>query len=197
MNGDNKVFFRKIYFINKRLQTRFILRFVLIVMCWAVATIWLYSSLVAKKLDALRYSSHVDIKTTGDLLLPITLGTHLISFLLFAAILAYTMHSIMKKLSPPLYSIKKDLARIASGDLTNEVTLCKGEEFQELATELELMRQGIRENFVLIKDRQQALSFATADIESAISKGSLSMTHVAALQSETARLKESVQLFQC
>ena len=191
------MFFRKIYFINKRLQTRFILRFVLIVMCWAVATVWVYSSLVEKKLDTLRYSSHVDIKTTGDLLLPITLGTHLVSFLLFAAILAYTMRSIMRKLSPPLYSIKKDLARIASGDLTNEVTLCKGEEFQELASELELMRRGLRENFVLIKDRQLALSSAMADIDSAISNGRLSMTHVSTLQSEAARLKESVHQFQC
>ncbi len=191
------MFFRKIYFINKRFQTRFILKFVLAVMCWAVATVWVYSSLVEKKLDALRYSSHVDIKTTGDLLLPITLGTHLISFLLFAALLAYTMRSVMKKLSPPLYSIKKDLARIASGDLTSEVSLCKGEEFQELTSELELMRRGLRENFVLIKDRQLALSSAMSHIDNAMSEGRLSMTHVETLQSETARLKESVHLFQC
>ncbi|NTV48423.1 MAG: methyl-accepting chemotaxis protein [Geobacteraceae bacterium] len=191
------MFFRKIYFINKKFQTRFILEFVLAVICWAAVTVWVYSSLVEKKLDALRYSSHVDIKTTGDLLLPITLGTHLISFLLFAAILAYTMRSIMKKLSPPLYSIKKDLARIASGDLTSEVSLCKGEEFQELASELEQMRQGLRDKFELIKDRQLAVSSAILDIDSAVNNRRLSMTHIAMLQSETARLKESVNLFQC
>jgi len=187
--------FRRIYFINKELQTRFILNFVLIVICWAVATVWIYTYLVEKKLDSIRYSSHVDIKTTGEMLLPLTLGTHLISLLVFAAILAFVMQSVWKKLSPPLYSIKKDLARIAAGDLTSEVSLCKGEEFQDLAGKLEQMRRGLRANIVLIKEQQQALSAATAEIEKSISTGNLSVTQTASLQSAAARMKESVKLF--
>src|SRR6185369_5660541 len=148
---------RRIYFIDRKLQTRFILNFVLIVICWAAATVGMYTYLVEKKLDSIRYSSHVDIKTAGDLLLPVTLGTHLISLLVFAAILAFAMQAVWKKLSPPLYSLKKDLARIAAGDLTSEVSLCKGEEFQNLAGELEQMRQGLRENIIRIKDQQQVL----------------------------------------
>lgn len=189
------MFFRRIYFINKKLQTRFILKFVFIVICWAVATVAMYTYLVGKKLESLRYSSHIDIKTTGELFLPITLGTHLISFLIFAALLAYAMRSILKRLSPPLYSIKKDLARIASGDLTSKVSLCEGEEFQELASGLEMMRSKLRENIVLIKDQQLALSAATAEIEHSISAGNLSMTHAASLQSAVTRMRESVQMF--
>lgn len=188
--------FRKIYFINKRMQTLFILKFVFIVICWAAATVGVYAYLVAKKLESIRYSSHVDIKTTGDLLLPITLGTHLISLLIFAAILAYAMRSIWNKLSPPLYSFKKDLGRIASGDLTGEVSLCKGQEFQELASELEHMRKGLRENIVRIKEQQQALSAAVSGIDSSTSAGNLSAAHVASLQSAATRMRESVQLFQ-
>ena len=186
---------RKTYFINKGLQTRFILNFVLVVICWAVATVGIHAYLVARKLDSIRYSSHVDIKTTGELLLPITLGTHLVSLLVFAAILAYAMKSVLQKLSPPLYSIKKDIARIASGDLTGEITLCKGEEFQNLARELEKMRQGLRENVVRIKDQQQALSAAACDIENSISSGNLSMSQLDSLQSAAARMKESMQMF--
>jgi len=186
---------RKIYFINKRLQTRFILTFVLIVICWAVATVGVYTYLVEKKLDSIRYSSHVDITTTGEMLLPITLGTHLISFLIFAAILAFAMKLVWKMLSPPLYSIKKDLARIAAGDLTSEVSLCKGEEFQDLAIELEQMRRGLRENIVRIKDQQLALSAAATEIDNSISAGNLSMTHVVSLQSAAAQMRESVKMF--
>lgn len=189
------MFFRRVYFINKKLQTRFILKSVFIVICWAVATVAVYTYLVGKKLDSLRYSSHIDIKTTGELFLPVTLGTHLISFLLFAALLAYTMRSILKRLSPPLYSIKKDLARIASGDLTGNVSLCEGEEFQELANELEMMRTRLRDNIVRIKDQQLALSAAAAEIENSISAGNLSVTHAASLQSAASRMRESVQMF--
>lgn len=188
--------FRRIYFIDKRLQTRFILSFVLIVILWAVATVGIYTHLVAKKLDAIRYSSHVDIKTTGELLMPITLGTHLVSLVVFAIILAVAMQTIWKILSPPLYSLKKDLVRIAGGDLTSEVSLCKGEEFQHLAGELEQMRQKLRENIVRIKDQQQALSAAAAEIDNSISAGNLSVNQTASLQSAVARMKESVQLFQ-
>jgi HAMP domain-containing protein len=187
--------FRRIYFIDKRLQTRFILNFVLVVICWAVATVGIYSYLIAKKLESLRYSSHVDIKTTGELLMPITLGTHLVSLLVFAAILAFAMKSVWRKLSPPLYSIKKDLARVAAGDLSSEISLCKGEEFQVLAGELEKMRQGLREKFVRMKDQQQMLATAVSDIDGAIGAGNLSQSHLAALQAATSRVKESAQAF--
>ncbi|MEI6205482.1 MAG: methyl-accepting chemotaxis protein [Desulfuromonadales bacterium] len=189
------MFFRKKYFINKNMQARFILSFIIIVVCWAVATVGVYTYLVARKLDSVRYSSHIDIKTTGDLLLPITIGTHLISLLLFAAILAYVMRSIWQKLSPPLYSIKKDIARIASGDLSSEISLCKGEEFHDLASELEQMRRKLRENILLIKDRQQALTAATVEIDNSICVGKLSMNHVAALQSEVAAMNKSIHVF--
>jgi HAMP domain-containing protein len=192
---ETTMFFRRMYFIDKKMQTRFILKFVIIVICWAVATVGVYTYLVAKKLDSIRYSSHIDIKTTGDLLLPITLGTFLISLLIFAAILAYVMRSIWKRLSPPLYSIKKDIARIASGDISSEVTLCKGEEFHDLAGELEQMRRKLRENIVLLKERQQALSAATAAVDNTFIAGNLSQTHTASLHSEVVRMKEAVQVF--
>jgi methyl-accepting chemotaxis protein len=188
--------FRRIYFIDKKLQSRFILNFVVIVICWAVATVGIYAYLVANKLDSIRYSSHVDIKTAGEVLLPITLGTHLISLLVFAAILAVAMQTVWKKLSPPLFSIKKDLARIAGGDLTSEVSLCKGEEFQDLAGELEKMRRALRENIARIQDQQPALSAAAAEIDMSATSGNLSMAHVVALQSAAARMKEAVRIFQ-
>jgi len=187
--------FRRIYFIDKKLQTRFIMNFVLIVIFWAAATVGLYTFMMAKKLDSIRYSSHVDIRTTGELLLPVTLGTHFGSLIVFAVILAIAMQSVWKKLSPPLFSIKKDLTRIAAGDLASEVSLCKGEEFQDLAGELEKMRQKLREHIVKIKDHQQVLSAAAAEIDTSISAGNLSMDQAAALQSAVARMKESVQFF--
>jgi methyl-accepting chemotaxis protein len=186
---------RKIYFINKRLQTRIILKFVLMVIFWAVTTVGVYTYLIENKLDSIRYSSHVDITTTGELLLPITIGTHLFSLLIFAVMLAVVMRSIWKSLSPPLYSIKKDLSRIASGDLTYEVSLCKGEEFQDLASELDHMRRELRENIVRIKDQQMTLSAAATEIENAISAGNLSVTHVVPLQSAASQMREVVQKY--
>jgi hypothetical protein len=78
---------RKIYFIKKDFQTRFILRFVALATVWAAVTVMLFTYLAEKKLERLRFSSHFDITTTSELLLPITVGAHVVSLLMFACLL--------------------------------------------------------------------------------------------------------------
>ncbi len=186
---------RKIYFINKDFQSRFILRFVAVATIWASATIMLFVYLAGKRLDAIRYSSHLDIKTTRELLLPVTVGVHAISFLAFAGILAYTVNSLWKRLSPPLYSIKKDIMRIAGGDLASEVSLSKGEEFQRLAADLDAMRRGIREKIVRLKDQQAALSSAADELARSSPGGSAALQSASSLQSAVERMKKDAQEF--
>jgi methyl-accepting chemotaxis protein len=186
---------RKIYFINKDFQSRFILRFVAVATIWAAATIMLFVYLTGKKLDAIRYSSHIDIKTTSELLLPVTVGVNAISFLVFAAILAYTINALWKRLSPPLYSIKKDIVRIAGGDLASEVSLSKDEEFQHLATDLDTMRRGIREKIVRLKERQVVLSSAADQLVKSTLGGSPSVSSAASLQAAVDGMKGDVQAF--
>ena len=186
---------RKKYFINKDFQSRFILRFAAVATLWAGATVVLFSYLAAKRLDAIRYSSQVDIKTMGDLLLPITIGTHVVSLLVFACILAYTIRSLWKRLTPPLFSIKKDIMRIAGGDLASVVSLSKDEEFEDLAADLEGMREELRKKMVKIKAGQQALSAAAAEFARAVYEGNASPAHAASLQSAAARMQEDLQGF--
>lgn len=186
---------RKIYFINKDFQSRFILRFVAVATIWAAATIMLFVYLTGKKLDAIRYSSHIDIKTTSELLLPVTVGVHAVSFLVFAAILAYTINALWKRLSPPLYSIKKDIMRIAGGDLASEVSLSKDEEFQHLATDLDAMRIGIREKIVLLKERQVMLSSAADELVKSTLGGNPSVSSAASLKAAVDGMKGDVRAF--
>ncbi len=186
---------RKIYFINKDFQSRFILRFVAVATTWAAATIMLFIYLAGKRLDAIRYSSHIDIKTMSELLLPVTVGVHVISLLAFAGILATTISSLWKRLSPPLYSIKKDIVRIAGGDLASEVSLSKDEEFQQLATDLDAMRRGIREKIVRLKEQQAILSSAADELVGSTLGGNPSLPSAASLQAAVERMKGAVQVF--
>jgi methyl-accepting chemotaxis protein len=186
---------RKIYFIKKDFQSRFILRFAAVATVWAGATVVLFSYLAGKRLDELRYSSRVDIKTMSDLLLPITIGAHVVSLLIFAGILAYTIRSLWKRLTPPLFSIKKDIARIAGGDLMSAVSLSKNEEFEDIAAELDGMRVELREKIVKIKAGQQALSAAAAEFARAVYEGTATPSHAASLQSAAARMHEDIRAF--
>jgi len=186
---------RKIYFIKKDFQTRFILRFVLIATAWSVATVVLYAYLADKKLERLRFSSHIDITTTNELLMPITVGASTISLLVFALFLAYTFHSLWKRLSPPLASIKKDLTRMADGELVGTINLHGHYEFQDLAADLDGMRRELREKIVRLKDQHLILSDAATELNGSIVSGTPSPAHAESLRSAVERMKEHVNAF--
>lgn len=186
---------RKIYFIKKDFQSRFILRFVAVATAWAAVMVVLYAYLAERRLGRLRFSSHIDITTTSELLLPVTVGVSVVSLLVFAGILAYTFHSLWKRLSPPLASIKKDLARIAGGELTGEIILRENDEFQDLAVDLDGMRKELRGKILLIKEPLQALRASAAELSGSVARGNPSLTHTASLQSAVERMKEHVNAF--
>lgn len=186
---------RKIYLIRKDLQLRFILRFVVVAAIWAVTTVALFAYLAGKKLDDLRYSSHFDLQTASELLLPITVGVHAISLLVFAGILAYTIRRLWRKFSPPLAALKNSLAGMAGGDLTKEVRLRKEDEFQDLALELDMMRSALRDKIIRIKERQPALSVAAVELNTAIVSGKRDLARIATLQSAAELMKGEVNAF--
>lgn len=186
---------RKVYFINKDFQSRFILRFVAIATVWAAATVLLFAYLARKRLDTIRYSSYVDIKTTGELLLPITVGAHIVSLFIFAGLLVYAINSLWKKLSSPLKKIKTNISQIAGGDLTNNVTLDSDEEFQDLAADLEGMRSALRARFINIKELQHELSLAVAELDRSIQEGISPSSPVAFLRDAAERMKADVEVF--
>jgi methyl-accepting chemotaxis protein len=187
--------YRKIYFIKKDFQSRFILRFVAIASVWAAATVLLFAYLAEKRLEEIRYSTHITIKTTSELLMPSTISAHVVSLLIFAGILAYTMRSLWQRLSVPLFTIKKELQRIAGGDLMSEVALREHDEFQDLAADLDTMRSKLRERIVRIKERQQSVSAAAAEINRSVLKGKPSLSHAVSLQSALERMKGDVHAF--
>ncbi len=186
---------RKIYFIKKDFQSRFILRFVAISTAWAAATVILFAYLAEKRLERLRFFSHIDITTTSELLLPITIGASVTSLLVFAGILVYTFRALWKRLSPPLAAIKKGLARMAGGELTGEVVLGKDDEFRDLASELDGMRRELREKVVRLKEQQRTLSAAAAELRESILAGNPSPAYAASLQSAVEKMKDAVHAF--
>jgi methyl-accepting chemotaxis protein len=188
---------RKIYFIKKDFQSRFILRFVAIATAWAAISSILFAYLAKERLAGIRYSSHVDITTMRELLLPTTVGAHVVSLLIFAGILAYTIRTLWKRLDPPLRTIKNDLSRIAGGGLSDEFTIGKVDEFQDLAADLDAMRTGLREKVTGIKERHRELSDAADALGRSILEGKPSASQTAMLQSAVERMKRDIDSFQC
>jgi len=187
---------RKIYFIKKNFQTRFILRFVAVAAGWSAASLLLFFYLANEKLEEVRYSSHIDISTTGELLMPVTIGVLASSLLLFAGVLGYAIHTLLHRLSGPLGQIRRDLARISSGDLTSDIVLRENDEFRDLAADLEEMRRELLQRIARLKEQQATLSAASAELGRAAWEGNASPQHVVSLESAVALMKEGVHAFQ-
>ena len=187
---------RKIYFIKKDFQTRFILRFVAIATVWAAATVMLFAYLAEKRLERFRFSSHIDITTTSELLMPITLATHVVTLLIFAVFLVYTIHRLWKSLSTPLYHIKKDIARLTDGDMSHKISLRESDKFNDLATDLDGMRRGLREKIIKMKEQQRVLADASAKLSGSVVKGNASLADADSLQSAVEGMKKDLKEFQ-
>ena len=187
---------RKIYFIKKDFQTRFILRFVAIATVWAAATVMLFAYLAEKRLERFRFSSHIDITTTSELLMPITLATHMATLLIFAVFLVYTIHRLWKSLSTPLYHIKKDITILTDGDMSHKISLRESDKFNDLATDLDGMRRGLREKIIKMKEQQRVLADASAKLSGSVVKGNASLADADSLQSAVEGMKKDLKEFQ-
>lgn len=187
---------RKIYFIKKDFQSRFILRFVAIATVWAAATVSLFAYLADKRLEQFRFSSHITVSKTSDLLMPITIGTHLLTLLIFAAFLVFTIHRLWKSLSTPLSYIKKDIARLTDGDMSQKISLRESDKFNELAADLDGMRMGLREKIIHIKEHHRVLTDISFKLRGAITKGNASVADADSLQSAVEQMQKDLKEFQ-
>lgn len=186
---------RKTYFIKKNFQTRFILRFVITTTIWAVAAVSLFVFMAGRRLEEVLYSPHINVRTTGDVIMPSLLSAHLFSLALFGILLLLAVWGLWRRLAPPLFSLKKDIQRLAGGDLASPITLGEHDEFQDLAADLDHMRSELRGKFVRLKERQSTLSDAAAGLERAVLKGREAVVYVDALKKAAERMKEELNGF--
>jgi len=186
---------RRNYFIHKDFQSRFILRFVLTTTVWAVAAIALFTYFARKRLQDALYTTHLQVSTPGELLMSSTVAAHAIAILLFVLLLAYSIYKLRKNLAVPLYMLRKDITRIADGDLATAVSLRDADEFQDLASNMDAMRKELGLKLIKIKEGHAVLASAVSDLQRAVLKGNSSETHVASLKKAVSRMKEELNAF--
>lgn len=186
---------RRIYFIKKDFQSRFILRFVGIATLWAVATVTLFSLYAEQRIEEVRYSGHIAVTTTAQLLMPSVLNAQGLSLLIFAGLVAYTVSSLWKALAAPLADIKRSIRTISTGDLVNPVAVRSGEEFQDLAADIDRMRNDLRKKVNILKDRQKELAVVAGGMAKSVYKNIPSPADAATLKTTIERMKEELHAF--
>jgi methyl-accepting chemotaxis protein len=188
---------RRNYFISKDFQSRFILRFVITTTLWAVAAIALFAYFAKQRLQDALYTTHLKASSPGELLMSSAVAAQAIALVVFVVLLVYAIYTLWKKLSVPLYMLKKDIARIAAGDLVTAVSLRDEDEFLDLASEMNTMRSELSRRLTKIKEGQAELSSAASGLQKAVLKGDPPAKHIGSLKEAIARMKEELNAFTC
>lgn len=148
---------RRIYFIEKSFQARFIIKFCLIVAFGGLLTIALIYLFAKQSTTVSIVNSRAVVKSTADFLLPILLQTTLIVmiFVSFATI-AVTLF-VSHKMSGPLYRFKEVMDALGEGDYLSDFKIRKLDQLQDFANAFNEMIRKMRIQINALKDDSSAL----------------------------------------
>ena len=152
---------RRKYFINARLQMRFAVFFLIISLVGNIAAVAAFNMLAMDKIDALLWSSHIDITSTNELVGPLFIQVNLINLAFVTVLLLLTGTWMMKRTTGPIYRMSQDIKTFTEGDLTSRIILRNKDEFADVAGELNNMAESLRERFAGIRDRYSSISEST------------------------------------
>ncbi len=127
---------RRIVYIKKDFQLRFILRFCAIVALGSLisaAALYYFSS---DTITSTFHNSRLAMQTTSQVILPALLITMLINVVIAGAAVAFISLYNSHKIAGPLFRFEKELNILAEGDYTHRLNLREGDQLIDLATSL-------------------------------------------------------------
>ena len=130
--ADKPPFRRRNYFINKKFQTGFSIKFLVIIVIEAIMAVGLFLYLSKGTLTTGYIGSELKISRTYDFFLPMLLLSNIIivgvTGIIGIAVLIFMSHRI----AGPMFRFEKVLDEISKGDLTYKFKLRQGDQFKEL-----------------------------------------------------------------
>ncbi|MFA4828391.1 MAG: methyl-accepting chemotaxis protein [Thermodesulfovibrionales bacterium] len=125
-------FRRRNYFINKKFQTNFSIKFLVVIVVEAIMALGLFLYLSKGTLTTGYIGSELKISQTYDFFLPMLLLSNIIivgvTGIIGIAVLIFMSHRI----AGPMFRFEKVLDEISKGDLTYKFKLREGDQFKEL-----------------------------------------------------------------
>jgi methyl-accepting chemotaxis protein len=142
---------RKQVYINKGFQTRFIVKFFLILILSGAISVGLTLFNTQGTLTTSFENSKLVIQNTSLAIMPSVLYTTLITTAVISLLVIMVTLLVSHKIAGPMFRFEKDIDRIATGDLSSRIRTRKGDQFQELATSLNNMINSLNKNLEAVK----------------------------------------------
>lgn len=170
---------RRNYFIKKKFQANFILKFCSLVVAGSILSGLIIYLMSKSTVTTVFENSRLSIKSTADFILPAVLLSSLMVIVVIGLAAIIITLLVSHKIAGPLYRMEKDVHEVASGNLKKRFNLRCTDELKLLAESLDGMAQNLRQG--------------VDDIKSAVSE--LEKDLPAEAKEKLARLKNSLDKF--
>ncbi len=148
---------RRNYFIDKNFQSKFILRFCLIVVMSTILTSWLLLHFSSNSNTVAIENTKVIVKSTRDFILPIIIHTVIVVSCFTAMAVAALTLLMSHKISGPLFRLTKEIDALENGDLGRTFTVRGEDQLQNLAKSLRKMNSSLNSHYAELKEKFSSL----------------------------------------
>jgi len=161
---------RKNYFIDRKFQSDFVLRFCALVVLGSLIsgiTLYLFSR---STVTTAFVNSRLSIVSTADYMLPALIGSSLVAILLIGIATAIVVIYHSHRIAGPLFNVERNVQKIGEGDLTVKIHLRSTDEMAKLADCFNEMAEDINSRITEIKSKSKDLGNAINSLKSSASK---------------------------
>jgi methyl-accepting chemotaxis protein len=157
---------RRKYFINRKFQIGFSLRFLLIIAAASIAVKLLFFYNSRGTLTVGYTGSEVNLLHTGDYFLPSLILSTVVIVIFSCLVGAIAMILLSHRLAGPLFRFQAVLDELSAGNLTRRFILRDKDQFKDLADRINAMAAVLDNKMGDIKNRTAELSGIIANLRS-------------------------------
>lgn len=161
----NKEHARRIHFIDKGFQGKFILKFCLIVILGSIITMALLYFFSSKATTVRFENTEAVVRSTKDFILPILIQTVVITTILMGLFTILLTLLISHKIAGPLYRFRKEIELIGNGDLRSEFKIRKDDQIKNLADVINKVKMKLKNIISKDKDNIEELEKLVSELD--------------------------------
>ena len=142
---------RRNYFIKKKFQLHFIIKFCSLVITGTIASGVIIYMMSRSTVTTVFENSRLVIKSTAEFILPAVLLSSIVVTVVIGLATIFITLFTSHRIAGPLYRIEKDVGEVASGNLKKSFNLRQTDEIKPLAEALNEMAKNLRSEMEKIK----------------------------------------------
>ncbi|MDP8253002.1 MAG: HAMP domain-containing protein [Candidatus Kaelpia aquatica] len=135
---------RRIYFIDRKFQVQFIIKFCLLVVLSSAITAGLLYLFASRTTTVSFENTEAVVKSTADFIAPILIQTIVVVMVFMGLFTIMLTLFISHKIAGPLYRLQKEFEIMADGDFRSDFKLRGDDQLQSIAESLNDMKARLR-----------------------------------------------------